>query len=236
MEIVENNADIIDTSEKRQQALETVRSLFGVLDSKELFGLMSQIEREAKIHIASTSDKPKLSKAFGFTAYDIQINQACLPIESIQQAAQYHNEDFQMIKQERLHSSTKWRYNPDMVLLFADFFSGTGQALETDSLKYAVKGSTTLNSGLTRVYKHQQHEKEIRRLKERADQQELELSKLKAEMVLNKLSIEHIQDVSGWDITPKEKARALRDKGYTHGQVAEILGVSKSTVKRYCKD
>lgn len=202
---------------------------------KVLFGLKSKIEREIKVSVKeSNPDKFRLSKELGKSAYTYQIDNACKPTVSLTQAAIEHDEDISTV----LHAGVndKWRYNGLMVEVHEQFFNGKTLSVPTEDLKISVKKASTLGAGLNRVFSFQKHEAEIAELRQRADYQEKLIEQLTFNQVITNIDVEWIKEVSGWEVSDKDKAIALRDKGATYKVIGEMLGKSESTIKRWLKE
>lgn len=218
---------------KRVAAMEAAREWMEVAPPNEWFGHFTQLNNEYKMQLASISTKPKISKELGNTAFGLQIDNGWKPSESLKYAAIEHEEDVETILSVK---NDKWRHCTTMVGFHSEFFNDNSMAVSPSELRAAVKSSSTINSGLTRVYKFQQHEKAIRELKERADTQEKQLKKLLLEQLSTSLDVEWIKDISGWQLEPKDKAKAMRDKGATNKNIAKVLGISERTVVRWLKE
>jgi len=202
-------------------------------EKNKAIAIAQQFEKQVFSKLRSESDRPKLSKVFGVTAYGIQIEQECKPIESIRQAAEHLDQDFTKIKDLKMQHD-KWYYNNYALSVYQQWFtSEDNQMLPKSDLRKDVRSSETLNSGLNKVYKYQKLDKEIRKLKQRADNTEAELFSVKAQQLLQSMDIEHIKEVSGWTMEPPDKAKALKAKGYTYDKISQTMGISKSTARRW---
>lgn len=224
--MVEEKLDI--QSLQRLLSVELARLVESGEKSKAI-AIAQQFEKGIFSQLGAMSDKPKLSRAFGETAYGIQITQECKPLDSIRQAAEHLNEDFDSIKSLKMQHD-KWYHSKFMVRTYEQWFHEEGnKMLPKSELRKDVQDSETLNSGLNKVYKYQKLDKEIRKMKAR-------MSELEQQQDSQAIDIAQIKEMSGWELDPKDKAKALKDKGYTYKQVATILGVTDRTIKRWLKN
>lgn len=227
----------METPEEKAERLkhtanEAIRDWMEVASANEFFGNVAQIQKEYKMQLAGISTKPKISKELGYTAFGLQIDNGWKPTESIKQAAIEHEEDVDTVLSVK---NDKWRHCPTMVNFHSDFFDSKEMSIPTEELKFSVKKSGSLHSGLNRVFKFQQHEKAIRELKDRADAQEELIKQIILNQMSNSVDIAYIKEVSGIELSDKDKAISLRSKGVKYKIIGDILGKSESTIKRWVR-
>lgn len=220
-----------DITELQNKIDEHLSNLATSGEKGKAFAIANSFSRKLAKTLSAESTREKLGHVFGMTACDLQIQFALKPIETIKMTAEHLGYDFDKIKENGMHHD---KYYLTHRWLEAEFFNVEDNPLLSKvDLRASVKDSTTISSGIGQMHTYQVLDEQIKAILKENKETKRELSEIKAKQLIQEVDLKHIQEVSGWVGDPKEKARNLRQAGYTHKQIANAMGKGESTIRSW---
>ena len=199
------------------------------------YAIISYIEQRAieKAREANP-DKQYLNYKFGEAAYTYQIDTYCAPKESIDFA---HKTVCPDAEEDWIKVAKNDRYGLNKMIIESlilehrkDYFENLPDSINVNNLKRDVGKSRSLNQGLRKLHNYQKIEKEIEELRNR-------VSALEASQLNTKIDMEILKRNSASEfLSPKEKAKVMKEAGCTIKTISAELGIHRRTVERWLKD
>ena len=197
---------------------------------KAVLSAAKKAELMALKQMKDNSTTLTISKQLGVSAYTYQVDNNCLPDESLIYAAIEHNQDPERVLEAK---SKTWRHNPYVVRTLPDSFGKQRFGHLSVELKKAVRNSDSILSGLNSVSAFSKLKQKVDGLELLAKEQSEKLEMLSGEALSSKLDIEKIKETSGWVVPNSEKALIMKSQGHSVKSIASILGVTRRTVYRW---
>lgn len=215
----------------------TIDYLQHLIDSgqmKLVMALLQTMERQVMTHAGCKSEKERISLAFAVTAYNHQIETECSPKEAMQYACVEHDKDFDQYWNDNVHNR-RWGIGGKVVSLIEWFnIPSEIEFMPKKALANSVGSSSTFRKGQGMVADWQKIQREIKKLKDKQASTEERLKRLEIDSVQKSLSIEEIRDaINLTSQNDREKAEALKNKGFKYSDIALVLGKSEATIKRW---
>lgn len=224
-------------SEKAQLYIKLMEGASELLEleggEKALLSIQKKLERMAFRKMKENSTTLTISKQLGVSAYAYQVDNDCHPDESLIHAAIKHNEDPDRVLESK---GKTWRHNRSIVPENPELFSNTKFGDVAVELRKSVRNSDTLCSGLTSVSAFSKLKSRVDTLEESEVENKAIIEALASEALSSRIDMDKIKEASGWIVSDKEKAVAMKARGCRTASIARALGVTSRTVQRWLQD
>lgn len=219
----------------KQERTDTLDKAFDkVVDDlgMNVFAVLAHLEKKAFERVANP-DKEWLTFAFGKTAYSHQLDTYCKPNESIDFAHSVvcPDKDADWVNTAK---NDRYAFNSHLINLMIEekeeYFDNLPEQINLNTLKKDVGKSRSLNQGLRKLHGYQKIEKEMNDMKSRIAALEAAQTNSRIDLDLVKMSVECPI------VTPKARAKVMRNNGCTIKSIASELGVHRNTIKNWLKE
>lgn len=214
------------------------------VDMKKAFAISNMVAGKARDNLTSQEDyvqKEYISYELQFAAYTYILDCGATPEEALMYSTSLDlpNGVPEGIDPKEFIQEVKNRksYHNKKVVQAADDHEEQKKMKENGTLcKKILKEASSANAQLRALHKQKTLSDTLEGLKEQSELQENKISNLEAKTSSTELDIKYLHEMQGLEgIPPKEKAAKLKADGHTQKVIAEALGISLPTVKRWWK-
>lgn len=203
----------------------------GLISRKQLEYLSTVSRRKLNELLSEGNDKEYLNLEQGIAAYSKILETGITAQEALEYVAECYGKDKEWVDEVKnnnyLHSKKVFYHHKD---------NPTQKAMKRDGTlrPKALKDSKTPNRQLIELYGQRKLHSTLNDLKATNSDLSSKVEDLEATSVITESNVDVVMDILDIDrLTQKQKASKLKAKGITQKKIAEFLGVSLRTIKRW---
>lgn len=206
----------------------------GLKDVMALSGKLNQYYKYKHTQQEDYTPKQYMDFEFVATAYQYILENGGKAEEALSYAADKLEKDYSFVEDAK---NNKFFYTRNVVESHETHPKQKKMKKDKTMDKNYLNSSNTANQLTNRLSRAVYLQDQLDELRDTDTRQQIEIDKLKATTDTQEQNIQELQSVVGINtMTNKEKAIFLRKKGHTVKVIAENLGVSESSIKRWTKD
>ena len=203
----------------------------GLISRRQLEHLTTVSRRKLNELLSEGNTKEYLSLEEGMKAYSRILETGITAQEALEYVAECYGKDKAWVDEVKnnnyLHAKTVYYNHQEHSVQKAMVKDGTLRAK-------ALKDSKTPNKQLIELHGQRKLHSTLNELKDKNNRLSNKIEDLEATTIITESNVDTVMDILDIDkLTSKEKASKLKAKGITQKKIAEFLGVSLPTIKRW---
>ena len=174
-----------------------------------------------------SSDKEYVGLDIAFDAYWLLLASGCSPLDALTQTAQDYGMDSDWVGRVK---NNKFYYAKEVVAM-ADNIPEQKVMSDNGTLhKPSLNKASSVNNQLRTLHGQKKLSDTLERLKE-------DNKNTKKTVALHEADLEGLKQLTGMqELSPKERATILKQKGWTQEEIATAVGKTSRTIKRWWSD
>ncbi len=204
------------------------------IDIKKAFVISNMVRDKAVGDITSKDDYEKkeyINFELQYAAYIHILEEGATAEEAFKYAASLEDKTEEFIKEVK---NRKSYYNRDVVSAADDHEEQKKMETNGTLCKKVLREASSANAQLRALHKQKTLSDTLEDLQEQKDIHQYKISNLEAKASSTDLDIKYLHEMQGLEgVPPKEKAAKLKADGHTQKVIAEALGISVPTIKRW---